>query len=243
MRETAQVAGGADDDLIGAIRAGLAAAGDPERAAGQQRYMKSTMPFHGVRMGQVRRIVRAAVARHPLENGTQWEATIRELWDDAARREERYAATALARHPSARAYRTPEVLDLYRHLVTGAWWDHVDEIAAHLVGEVLRFEPDAVEPVLRGWAEGEDMWLRRTAILAQLRSKDGTDTALLAHCLSTNLEGSRFGSEFFIRKAVGWALREYAKTDPDWVRRFVAEHCERLSGLSVREASKHLPLS
>src|SRR5690625_7361333 len=82
MRETAQVAGGADDDLIGAIRAGLAAAGDPERAAGQQRYMKSTMPFHGVRMGQVRRIVREAVTRHPLENGTQWERTVRELWDD-----------------------------------------------------------------------------------------------------------------------------------------------------------------
>lgn len=229
-------------DLIATVRAELARAGDPERAAAQQRYMKSAMPFHGVPMAQVRVIARAAVASHPIPTAAQWQATIRALWDQAARREERYAASAVARHRVFAPFRTPAALGLYRHLVTtGAWWDHVDEIAAHLVGEVLRAEPVVVEPVLSAWATDEDMWLRRTAILAQLRSREHTDTTLLAHSLSANLEGSRHGGEFFIRKAIGWALREYAKTDSDWVRAFLTEHAARLSPLSVREASKHLP--
>lgn len=227
--------------LVEAIRSALAAAGDPERAVGQQRYMKSEMPYHGITTPEQRAILRPLLAEHRMDTATQWEATVRELWDGATHREQRYAALGLARHRAYRSFRTAAALPLYRHLVvTGAWWDYVDEIASHLVGEVLRAEPTVVRPVLLSWAQDDDLWLRRTAILAQLGSKADTDLDLLATAITASLEGSRHGSEFFIRKAIGWALREQAKTDPEWVRAFLARHHARLSGLSRREASKHL---
>lgn len=233
--------GAAHHALVETILGRLAQAGDPERAAGQQRYMKSEMPFHGITAPQLRAVLRPLLAEHRIDDVAQWEATVRELWDGATHREQRYAATALARHRYYRAFRTPGALQLYRHLVvTSAWWDHVDEIAAHLVGDVLRAEPVTVTPVMRQWANDRDLWLRRTAILSQLRSREQADPVLLTHCLQANFEDSLHGHDFFIRKAVGWALREYSKTDPGWVRAFLARHGESLSGLSIREASKHL---
>lgn len=228
-------------DFVTRVRSALAAAADQERAAAQQRYMKSAMPFHGVAMARVRRIVQDLAAEYRIEAAGPWRAIVLLLWDGATHREERYAATALARHRAYREFRTAEALPMLRHMiVTGAWWDHVDEIASHLLGDVLQADPEAVTPVLRQWADDGDMWLRRSAILAQLRAKGSTDTELLAYCLRANLGGSRYGEQFFIRKAIGWALREYAKTDPGWVRTFLDQHRDRLSPLSVREASKHL---
>ncbi|OMQ14038.1 DNA alkylation repair protein, partial [Modestobacter sp. VKM Ac-2676] len=92
----------------------------------------------------------------------------------------------------------------------------------------------AVRPVLRGWARDPDRWLRRSAVIAQLGAKARTDTALLAEVIEVNAGDP----EFFVRKAIGWALRDHAKTDPAWVRRFLAEH--ELGPLSRREAAKHL---
>lgn len=232
---------GPHDRLVDVVRTTLAAAGDPVRAEGQQRYMKSTLPFHGVPLPTVRRLLRPLIEAHPLEDRPTWEATVRSLWDDATHREERYAATTLARHRHSRRWQDRDTLGLYRHLiVTGAWRDHVDEIAAHLVGPILRADPQGVAPLIRRWARDEDMWVRRAAVLAQLGAATDTDTALLEDCLTANLVDSRFGTEFFIRKAVGWALRDYAKTDPDWVRDFLTRHHDRLSPLSRREAAKHL---
>ncbi|MGD8150559.1 DNA alkylation repair protein [Ornithinimicrobium sp. Y1694] len=230
-----------DATLVTQVRSALAAAGDGERAAGQQAYMKSPLPFHGVTSPELRRIVNPLLRAHAPTDRAAWEATVRELWDGATHREERYAALALAKHRSARAWQDPGVLDLHRHLVvTGAWWDVVDEIASRLVGPVLLAHPEAVTPVMDAWAVEEDLWLRRVAILSQLKHKGATDVALLERCVLANVEGTEHGSEFFIRKAIGWALREHAKTDPRWVGGFVSEHLERLSGLSVREATKHL---
>jgi 3-methyladenine DNA glycosylase AlkD len=135
----------------------------------------------------------------------------------------------------------PATLALYRHLVvSGAWWDLVDPVAGHNVGDLLVAHPAALTPVLRDWAVDDDLWLRRTAVICQLHRTDDLDVDLLRHALEANLEDSRHGREFFIRKAVGWALRQRARADPDWVRAFVAEHEDRLSGLSRREALKHL---
>jgi 3-methyladenine DNA glycosylase AlkD len=231
------------DTLVTSLRTALAAEGDPERAVQQQRYMKSAMPFRGIGLPRVRTIVRGVLddPAHRPGSAAEWEATVRRLWDEASYREERYAALTVARHRSARAWRTPAVLPLYRHLVvTGAWWDLVDETAGDLVAPLLRASRTEVTPTVLAWAEDEDLWLRRAAILSQLGAKAETDTALLETVLTANLEGSRHGSEFFVRKAIGWALRDYARTDPDWVRGFLARHHARLSGLSRREASKHL---
>jgi 3-methyladenine DNA glycosylase AlkD len=148
---------------------------------------------------------------------------------------------ALTTHRLYRVHQDPATLDLYRHLiVSGAWWDYVDSLASHNVGGILAGHPSEATPVVRAWAVDDDLWLRRTAMICQLRRKEATDVDLLREALEANLEDSRHGREFFVRKALGWALRQHARVDPDWVRGFVAEHQDRMSGLSRREALKHL---
>jgi 3-methyladenine DNA glycosylase AlkD len=225
--------------VVEAVRAALATAGDPDRASAQQRYMKSDLPFRGLTSPELKALLRPLLADAAYRIGArqEWEAAVRELWDHATHREERYAALALARHRCYRAWRDPSALPLYEHLVTtGAWWDLVDPIAADLVGGLLLEHPDVLGPLMRTWAASEDVWLRRSAILSQLGAKDRTDTALLRACIEPNLEDR----SFWVRKAIGWALRQYARTDPDWVRAEVLRYGERLSGLSRREALKHL---
>ncbi len=232
---------GVAEALVADLRSRIAEAADPERAPAMQAYMKSAMPFRGVSAVPLRRINRSLLDAHRLTDRRTWERTVRTLWDEAAYREERYAAVALSGHRFYRAFQDADSLDLYRHLVvTGAWWDLVDDVAVHRVGPILRADPATVTPMMRAWARDDDLWVRRTAILCQLASKAATDTDLLADVLTANVEGTRHGKEFFIRKALGWALREYAKTDPAWVLAFVEAHADELSGLTRREALKHL---
>ena len=231
----------ADHRLVTRIRTELAAAGDPERATGQQQYMKSALPFHGITTPELTKLLKPILAGHRIDDRNVWEATIRALWDHATHREQWYAALALADHKHYAEWRDPDTLALYRHLiVTGAWWDVVDVIASRHVGLILGTYRPQVTPQIRRWATDHDLWIRRTAILAQLKHKASTDTDLLADALVANLIHSPFGREFFIRKAVGWALREYAKTDPDWVEGFLDDAGEDLAPLSRREATKHL---
>lgn len=226
-----------DRELVAEVRAALAAAGDPERAAGQQRYMKSEMPYYGVTLPGQRLLLKPLLKAHPPRSRQAWEATIRALWDEATHREEWYAAIAVARHPAAAGWLDPASLDLWRHLVTtGAWWDVVDDIAANLVGGVLAGHRPEVTPVMRAWAVDEHLWLRRTAVLSQLGAKGHTDPELLRFAIESNVDDT----SFWLRKAIGWALRQYARTDPEWVRAEVTRLDGRLSGLSRREATKHL---
>lgn len=222
-----------------AVRAALAARADPARAAQQQRYMKSEMPFHGLATPERRAALRPVWAAYAPTGTDDWRATIADLWDTAARREERYAAIELLRLPRFRAWASvpdPATIALLRHMiVTGAWWDYVDEIATHPVGDLLRAAPATLTPVLRGWAHEPDLWLRRTAIIAQLHARQRTDLALLTEAIGA----SAADPDFFARKAIGWALRQYARTDPAWVRAFVADHPE-LAPLSRREALSRL---
>ena len=154
------------------IRADLAAAGDPDKAVGQQAYMRSEMPFHGVAAPELRAVLRPHLAAYAPADRATWERDVRDLWDGATHREERYAAIALARHRVARPWQDVAALDLHRHLVvTGAWWDLVDPVATHLVGGVLHAHRPEATPVVRAWAGDDDLWLRRTAVLAQLRHR------------------------------------------------------------------------
>ena len=240
---TASAASAPDPPLVAAVRAALSGAGDPVRAAGQQAYMKSAMPYRGITSPELRALLRPLLADPALAPTTRvgWESAVRTVWDDAAYREERYAAIALSGHRAAHSWQDPAALGLYRHLVeTGAWWDLVDPVAADRVWPILLTHREVVTPTIRGWAVDDDLWVRRTAVLAQLKHHEATDVELLADVLDANLEGSLHGREFFVRKAVGWALRQYARTDPDWVRAYVASRGTRLSGLSRREALKHL---
>jgi 3-methyladenine DNA glycosylase AlkD len=226
-----------DTTLVAAVRQALAAAADPPKAAGMRAYLKSELPCHGVYSPAMRAIWRDVFGRCPLDSTADWQDTVRALWDEAGYREERYAAIALTGHRRYRPYQVPAVLPLYDHLVvTGAWWDLVDGVATGRVGPLVRAFPDELAPVMRAWAADEDLWRRRTAVLHQVGAKDRTDVRLLQDCLEPNLERR----EFFLRKAVGWALRDHAHTDPDWVRRYVRDHGDRLSPLSRREAVRHL---
>jgi 3-methyladenine DNA glycosylase AlkD len=224
----------ADRILVERVRTGLRAAAEPSRAPQMQAYMKSAMPYLGVPVPAVRALVRAEAMSRPPGSTDALSATAAALWRDATHREERYAATALVDVPAARRLQTTALLPLYQEMITtGAWWDHVDEVS-HRIGGLLTAFPDEMAPTLRSWAHDPDRWLRRSSIICQIGLKQATDTELLADTIAANVDDR----DFFLRKAIGWALREYAKTDPGWVRAFVAAH--ELSPLSRREALKRL---
>jgi 3-methyladenine DNA glycosylase AlkD len=217
--------------VIDAIRSGLAALADPAKAPSMQAYMKSSMPFYGVQKPVRAKLARGVFDAHPLDSFDAWERTIQALWRDATYREERYMALALLQDRRYAAYRTMEALPLYEELiVTGAWWDYVDEVSAGPLGELL---PE-VAPALRTWSIDAVMWKRRASIIAQVRRKRETDFALLTDCIEPN----RADPEFFIRKAIGWALRAYAWIEPDAVIAYCDSH--ELSPLSRREALKNV---
>lgn len=236
------VVGSAAPDVVEQLRAAIRDANaDPERAAAQQRYMKSALPYRGLTSAELKATLRPALAAYIPGGREEWESAVRRLWDEAEFRDERYAAAALAQHRRARAWQDSATMEVYRHLVvTGAWWDHVDDLATHSIAPILLRHRDVETVRMREWAVAEGLWLRRVAIICQLPLRDRTDVDLLPEAIEANVEGTTYGSEFFIRKAIGWALRQYARTDPDWVRAFVAAHESVLSGLSRREALKHL---
>ena len=221
-------------DLVGAARAGLVRVADPAKAEDMRRYMKSELPFRGVAKPERAKLAKELFAAHPLPNAETWVATVFELWREAGYREERYLALdLLGAYPR---WRTTRLLPLYDELVvTGAWWDFVDEIASRHIGPLLRSEPEVVTPLMRTWARDDDRWRRRTSVICQLGSKAATDTDLLTECVEANLTDP----DFFLRKGIGWALRQHAKIDPAWVLTFVNTH-PTLSPLSRREALKHL---
>lgn len=224
----------ADVELIEAVRAALRGAAQPELARPMQAYMKSATPFLGVRVPMMRTLTRAEAKLRPFATSADLIDTVLRLWREAGYREERYAAIALLDTPAARRLRDPAVLPTLRELiVTGAWWDYADELA-HRAGDLLLSWPAEVRPALLTWTRSDDRWLRRAAIICQLGTRDRADVELL----TTAIESAISDSDFFLRKAIGWALRDYAQADPAWVRSFAETH--ELSPLSRREALKHL---
>lgn len=222
-------------DLADRVRAALVAVADPARAPAMQAYMKSAMPYLGVSATPLRATCRALYADLAFASAADWEAEVRAIWNNAAFREERYAALELTAIPAARPFQTLAALPLYEHLVvTGAWWDLVNPVAAIRLWPILRDAGAPMRAEMLAWAADDDIWKRRCAILCQNPAKSETDRDLLVACIVPSL-GRR---EFWLRKAIGWALRQYALTDADWVRRYVADQAEALSPLSRREALK-----
>lgn len=219
------------------LRSAFAEAADPDHAVSQQAYMKSAMPYYGIRTPEMRRICRAVFAAHPLADAPAWEAAVLALWRGAEFREERYAALELlGMRRYRRLFDAPLLTTLETLIVEGAWWDYVDHIAANFVGALLTDHPRVVRPRLVVWSTGDDIWLRRSAILAQLKFKSRTDWPLQQRLMAPSIDSR----EFFLRKGIGWALREYSKTDPAAVLAYVRDHANVLSGLSRREGLKVL---
>ena len=227
----------AAEPLISEARAALRKLADPEKAPIIQAYMKSAMPCLGVQVPVHRAASRKVFARHPLKTREAWRDTVLALWRQAEYREERHVAINLAGHPVYRPYRTMRSLPMFREMiVSGAWWDYVDTIAVGQLVDLLRASPRAMAKQMRAWSRSRDLWKRRSAIICQIKQKGESDLDLLYDVIEPAMDES----EFFLRKAIGWALREHAKTDPDEVIRYVRQNKDRLSPLSKREAVRRL---
>jgi len=220
------------------LRRQLERVADARKAPRMQAYMKSAMPYHGVPAPILWRACKQLFDDTELASARLWRAHVRELWRGATHREERYAAILLCGDKRAAAFQTPRAMRLYEEIiVTGAWWDYVDSVASQRVGPILQNYPDPLKEMMLVWSRSNNLWKRRASILCQLGFKRDTDLDLLYACMEPSLDSN----EFFLRKAIGWALRQYARTDPREVEHYVGRNESRLSGLSKREALKKIP--
>lgn len=204
---------------------------DPKLAAPMAKYMRSQFPYLGIKTPQRKELLKQLISEEGLPLSGEADRVVRELWD-LPEREYQYAAIAVTERLSRRL--PPEFIDTLQHLITSkSWWDTVDGLAKTVGQHFTRF-PEVKAERLPQWRTSDNIWLRRSALLFQLSYKKETDFPLLCAIVRENL-GSE---EFFINKAIGWALRQYAREDPEAVRKFVESH--KLSKLSRREAMKHL---
>jgi 3-methyladenine DNA glycosylase AlkD len=218
--------------VLDRLTAAYGAAADPAQAAPMRAYMRDGFPFLGIKTPHRRTLSRQVLAGLDRPTEVDLRAVALACWELPQREYQYFAVDWVARHArvcSPAFLATAEVL-----VTTRSWWDTVDALAAHVVGAIVARHPDSVS-TMDLWARDTNLWLVRTAILHQLRYKEATDAArLFGYCATQS--GHR---DFFIRKAIGWALREYAYTDPGAVVNFVRTH-PTLSGLSVREALKNV---
>jgi len=205
---------------------------NPDKAVQQQAYSKSALQFWGISKPMLEKLSKPLIARAIPPTAAAYQEMIIFLTTNATHREEWYVMLLYARR-----YRIRQAthLETYTTIIRMTqWWDIVDDSAANLVGYSLREVPER-SCYLLNWITDTNLWVRRTAILAQLKYKEATDKELLATLVLTVAHEK----QFFMRKAIGWALREYAKTDAAWVKEFVSAHKQKLSPLSVKEALKH----
>lgn len=221
------------DRVVAQARAALQAAAVPEDAAPMAAYLKTDQPFFGVKAGPRRQIERALRAI-PIPDAPTYRAVVLALWGQPEREAQHLAIDVATRHTR---FTTFAQLDLYERMVReGQWWDLVDPIATWLVGTVWRRDRKRTAPVMDAWIRDPDPWIRRSAILGQLKHREETDLErLFAYCRLCAPE-----TGFFTRKAIGWALRTHGDVDPRAVEAFLTTHWSQLSGLSQREASRKL---
>jgi 3-methyladenine DNA glycosylase AlkD len=215
----------------------LESAGNPGRQRGAQAYMKTSDPFFGVDAATLRRSVKELAKSHPPKNQADYLAQIEAFWS-LPQREAHYAAVEWAKlYP---AFQTLKALPLFERMIReGAWWDTVDEVARFLIGALLLKERAVMKPVMERWIQDEHLWIRRAALVAHQKHRERADEAQLFDlCLRLAPE-----KDFFIRKAIGWALREHSKVRPEAVAAFIADHRAELSGLSIREGLKRISAS
>ncbi len=211
----------------------LLPAADPVRAAGQAAYMKGRFPFLGLASPALRTMQREAVRDLPRPTEDDLRSIALALWSRPEREFQYVGCSYLGANVTVPG---PGFVPTLRELITTkSWWDTIDPLATRFTGGLVTHHPSLVA-VMDEWSRDDNLWLVRTAILHQLHYGGATDVdRLFGYCRAQ--AGHR---DFFVRKAIGWALRQYARTDPDAVRAFVEAHRSTLSGLSVREAMKHL---
>jgi len=201
-------------------------------AAQQTEYMRFLFPYYGLKAPVRQGVQKPFLRKENLPPKSEFDALVRDLWEKP-QREFQYFGLDLA--IAFRKHYEKKDIALFEHMiVTKSWWDTVDMIASKVVGGYFLLYPEERVPYINKWIASNNMWLQRTAILFQLKYKEKTDTFLFSKVIHA-LNGS---DEFFINKAIGWALREFGKSNPAWVLDFVAK--TSLDPLSHSEALKRL---
>jgi 3-methyladenine DNA glycosylase AlkD len=214
------------------LAADFAGAADPVDAKAMQRYMKDVAPFFGLKTPQRRALLKAHVDSYGLPPIAELPAICHSAFAQPER-EWHYCAVDLLQRMAKKL--GPDHLPLVEELITTkSWWDTVDLLASNVAGVMLLRHPEQIAKWHGKWSASTDLWLNRTAIIFQLKWKEHT----LVSLLFSTIQDHAAHPDFFIRKAIGWALRSYAYTDPEVVCRFVAE--VELSALTRREALKNL---
>jgi 3-methyladenine DNA glycosylase AlkD len=211
--------------LVEQLESELRAVGDPERAAGAKAYLKSDLEFLGVAARPLRGVAGAFLDDHPEIDRPALVALVRALWDRPL-----YDLRAVA----------VGLLDLLEDLLRRSkTWALVDWLCTKVAAPLVERDPPKAAPVLKRWSGDEDFWIRRASLLAQLPAlrAGGGDFGLFASFASRMVEEK----EFFIRKAIGWVLRDVSRKRPELAFEFLREHAREVSGLTLREGSKYLP--
>ncbi len=220
-------------ELVAALAESYSSHADPARAEQMSAYMRDQFAFHGIPAKDRRVLDREVAARGPGRPVHHYLVKVaRDCWSRPEREFQYFAVDYLRKH-----YRRldPGFMEVARELVvTRSWWDTVDVLAGGVIGPFVRAQ-GTVE-VMDSWITADNLWVARTALLFQLAAKEETDAErLFTYCLQRSED-----KDFFIRKAIGWSLRQYARTDPLAVRKFLEINGERLSPMSIREATKHM---
>lgn len=204
---------------------------DSAKAAQMSAYMRNRFKFYGIQTPQRRRAYKSVLAAEKKNGAVDWKL-LDQCWNDEYREFQYFVKDYLA--AMQRFLKYEDVPAIERYIRSKQWWDTIDGLD-RIVGRIA-FTDSRINNLMLKWSEDNDFWVRRVAIDHQLCRKLDTDVELMEKILTNN-----FGSsEFFINKAIGWSLRDYSKSNPEWVRNFLTRHSARMSPLSIREASKYL---
>lgn len=202
-----------------------------ENALAMKTYMKDKFEFLGIK-SPLRKELQKEFLKNIDKKAPINKNLVKLLWNENSREFQYLAIDYLVK--AKKQLQRDDIIFIEELITTKSWWDSVDTISSHLVGEICKMYPDLVDEYILKWSIDENMWLRRTSILYQLKYKENLDTKNLEKVIKVNTNDK----EFFIRKSIGWALREYSKTNKEWVRSFINNN--QLSNLSIKEGSKYL---
>lgn len=209
----------------------LEARADNVRALDMSKYMKNKFKFFGVAASERNEIWKPYFKEAKKTKKIDWDFI--EICFKHNKRECQYTAAYYLKYMQ-RFLVEDDIPKLKELVLTKSWWDTVD-ILDKVIGSIV-YNNKNLNPIILEWSKDDNIWLRRVAIDHQLLRKENTDEQLLEKILINNLNHK----EFFVNKAIGWALRDYSKTNPQWVRNFIEVHKENMASLSIREASKYL---
>ena len=220
------------EEVISLLKSHFESKRNDLQAEPMKKYMKNLFPFLGIKMPERNKLLKQFYQQTGILKEEFQPSFVTILWEQPEREYQYAALDYIGR--SLKKLDKGNLLFFEELITTKSWWDTVDMLAAKPVGTIAKKSPEIISETIEGWAYGDHLWLRRSAILFQLKHKEQTDEALLYGFIEQNADSK----EFFIQKAIGWVLREYSKTNPQSVKQFIETHS--LAALSIREGSKYL---